>query len=496
MKENNKDAESKSLLQGVEGKARHSGGWGVFGVVLLVVVLLALLFYFLLTNPTRSFQASNPGMDNRGKGITSSMVIKIGEFFQKYTDKESDLKESWPHFRGSGYDNIYKTQRRLASSFKGKAGEVLWSKKLGEGHAGAVIFDGKVYLLDYDETSRSDMLHCYDLKSGEELWRRWYKVPVKRNHGMSRTVPAVTDDFILTVGPRCHTMCLDRKTGNLLWSIDIEKEYESETPLWYTGQCPLIDNGVAVLATGGKALMIGVDCKTGEKLWEIPNPDGWKMSHSSVMPFTFNRKKMYVYCAIGGVIGVSSEGDDRGTLLWKEPRWNTNVIAPSPVCMPDGKIFLTAGYGAGSMVLQLKESAGKYSTDVLQQYKPKDGLACEQQTPIFWQNRLFGIMPKDGGVHRNQFVCVDPNDCTKILWSSEETRLGLGPYIWADDKFYILNDDGTLFIVQASTKGFKILDSKQLIPDGHDAWAPIALADGYMVLRDAETMVCININNP
>lgn len=466
------------------------------GVALtIVLIFLGLLLYFLMANPTRNFQTSNPGMDNRGKGVTASFTINIGEFFKRYSNKENELKENWPRFRGTDYDNIYKPTRKLVSSLRGKAGEILWSKKLGEGHAGAAIYEGKVYLLDYNEQDRADVLHCWDLKTGDELWRRWYKVPIKRNHGMSRTIPAITSDFILSMGPRCHTMCLDRKTGNLLWSIDIEKEYESETPLWYTGQCPLIDNGVAILATGGKALLIGVDCKTGKKLWEVPNPDGWKMSHSSVIPYTFQGKRMYLYCAIGGLIGVGADGAETGKLLWKAPEWATNVIAPSPVATPDGKIFLTAGYGAGSMVIRLRESEGKYTHEVIQEYKPVNGLACEQQTPVYWQGKLFGIMPKDGGVHRNQFVCVDPDDCSIYNWTSEETRFGLGPYLLADGKFYLLSDDGTLFIIEASTKHFKLLDSKQLITDGHDAWAPIALADGYMVLRDAETMVCINIGN-
>ncbi len=490
---NNKHAESKSPLKGVRG-VFPSWGWGVIGAILLTSVLLGLLCYFFLYNPTRHFIASEPGMDNRGKGVATSMVINIGEFFERFSTKESNLKENWPRFRGADFDNIYKTPRKLASNFKDKAGEILWSKELGEGHAGAAIYEGQVYLLDYNEEERADVLHCYDLETGDELWKRWYKVPVKRNHGMSRTVPAITNEFILSMGPRCHVMCLARETGDLLWTLDIEKEYESETPLWYTGQCPLIDNGVAILATGGKALMIGVDCKTGNKLWEVPNPEGWKMSHSSVMPYTFNGTKMYLYSSVGGLIAVGAEGENTGKLLWKTTDWTTNVIAPSPLAMPDGKIFLTAGYGAGSMMLQLKQSGGTYSTEVVQQYKPTNGLACEQQTPIYWQGHLFGIMPKDGGVYRNQFVCVSPDDVTKILWSSAETRFGLGPYIWADGKFYILNDDGTLFIVEASTKGFKVLDSKTLISDGHDAWAPIALADGYMVLRDAVHMVCININ--
>lgn len=463
--------------------------------VIVAVILFGSLLWYFIDNPSRRFEASVPGMDNRGKGIAESIKINIGEFFSRLSDKESTLQDSWPRFRGADFDNIYKPKIKMISGFSKTESEILWSKTLGEGHAGASIYKGKVYLLDYDEEDRSDVLHCYDLETGDELWKRWYKVPVKRNHGMSRTIPAVTEDFILTIGPRCHTMCLDRKTGDLLWSIDIEKEYESETPLWYTGQCPLIDEGVAIIATGGKALMIGVDCRTGEKLWELPNPDNWKMSHSSVIPFTFKNKKMYVYCAIGGTIGVSAEGEDKGKLLWKAPEWNTNVIAPSPLCMPDGKIFMTAGYGAGSIVLQLNESNGKISYSVADKFKPSEGLACEQQTPIFWNGLLFGIMPKDGGVNRNRFVCVDPSDCKKILWSSEETRYGMGPFILADGKFFLFNDDGTLFIIKADTRKFSILDSKNLIKDGHDAWAPIATADGYMVLRDAETMICIKVSS-
>ena len=455
------------------------------------LVLTGLFFWYLFANPVKDFTATLPGLDNRGSGGLMD-EINIGEFFKRFRQSETQTSESWPRFRGADFDNIYKPDRNLISDFSGGKGEILWSHELGEGHAGPAIYDGKVYLLNYDEDERADMLHCYDLRTGEELWRRWYNVNIRRNHGMSRTVPAITEDFILTMGPRLHVMCLDRETGDLLWSIDIEREYESETPLWYTGQCPLIDNGVAILATGGKALMIGVDCATGEKLWEVPNPDGWNMSHSSVMPYTFNGVKMYIYSAIGGAFAVSENGE----VLWKLPEWSSNVIAPSPLAMPDGRILFTAGYGAGSMMVQLNEENGEFSTEILYQYRPREGLASEQQTPIYWEGYLFGVMPKDAGVNRNRMVCVHPNDPTEIVWASDsESRYGLGPFILADGKFYLLNDDGVLHIIEADTRSFRHLDSKEIIENGHDAWAPLAIADGYMVLRDADRMVCININN-
>jgi len=282
-------------------------------------------------------------------------------------------------------------------------------------------------------------------------------------------------------------------TVDYLWGLDIEKEYESEIPLWYTGQCPLIVDNKAIIATGGKALLIAVDCKTGDVLWEVPNPYEWKMSHASVIPFEFEGVKMFVYSAVGGIAGFGADQDNEGKLLWETSVWDHSVVSPSSVCMPDGKIFLTAGYGAGSMVLQLRKKESGFEINPIDEFKPVSGLASEQQTALYYGKHLFGIQPKDAGKLRNQFICVDPVDCKKPVWTSGKTsRFGLGPYIIADNKFYLLNDDGTLFIIKASTKSYTELDSYKLI-DGHDAWAPMAIADGFLILRDSKKMICIDL---
>jgi outer membrane protein assembly factor BamB len=327
------------------------------------------------------------------------------------------------------------------------------------------------------------------------MWARGYNLNIKRNHGMSRTIPAITEDYILTMGPMCHVMCLDRETGDFLWGLDVAREYESEVPLWYTGQCPLIDDGKAIIATGGNALMVAIDMETGEKIWETPNPGGWKMSHSSIMPYTFGGRKMYVYSPIGALAGIAADGEDAGEILWQTTVWNHSVIAPSPVCMPDGKIFMTAGYGAGGMLAELSENNGDFSIEIITKYAPREGLACEQQTPIYWNGHLFGILPKDGGPGRNQLVCVHPDNPQEMVWTSgSENRFGLGPYFIADGKMYILNDDGTLFIARPSIERYIEIDKVKVIEDGHDAWAPFAIANGYLIMRDATTVVCIDLN--
>jgi outer membrane protein assembly factor BamB len=463
-------------------------------IAILIIVCLAALAWWLGYDPSSSLKQSIPGEDNRKSDIEASALIEIGKHFNFFADVKSDLQETWPRFRGESFDNICKSPVKLTDNPEDKDNRIKWSVKMGEGHAGPAVYKGLVYVLDYDEEKKADMLRCFSLTDGKELWQRWYNVNLKRNHGMSRTVPAVTEDFILTIGPQCHVMCLNRENGDFKWGIDIEKEFSSEVPFWYTGQCPLIDNGKAIIATGGKAIMIAVDCQTGERIWETPNPKGWKMSHSSVMPYVFNGRKMYVYSAVGGICGIAADGPDEGKILWKSSEWNHKVVAPSPVCMPDGKIFITAGYGAGSMVLQLSEDTNGYEVNTLQKYSPREGLACEQQTVIYYKGHLLGILPKDAAALRNQMVCVNPSDCKKILWSSGKTvRFGLGPYIIADGKIFILSDDGTLTIAKADVKRFNLLSQVKLF-DGHDAWGPMAVADGYLLLRDSKEMYCLDMS--
>lgn len=461
--------------------------------ILMVFIYTGIIVGWHLYIPREALTIQAPGADNRPEGLTrTANDVLIGEFFMKYDDASSELTGKWSGFRGALSNNVITTPEKI-NTVEGDY-PVMWSIETGEGHAAPVIYNGRVYFLDYNEQLSSDALRCFSLETGKELWRRWYRVPIKRNHGFSRTVPAISDNYIITIGPGGHVMCCDPITGDMKWSLDMQKVFKTEVPFWYTGQCPYVDNNVLVLAPAGEeVLLAGLDCQTGEIRWTTPNTVKYKMSHSSVMPMTLEGKKTYVYIGVGGICGVSAEGKDRGTLLWETGKWQPSVVAPSPLQLSSNRIFMVAGYGTGGALLRIDRSGEKWTATLTDQYKPNEGLSSEQQTPIYYNNMIISVMPKDGGGHRGKLVCYSPSDLRSPVWTSAaDERFGLGPYILINNLLFVFKDDGELYVYEAQQRGMKLL-KKQRIMDGADAWGPLAYADGMLIVRDAHRIKCLKI---
>lgn len=418
--------------------------------------------------------------------------VNIKGSFIAFAGKASSVKGSWGGFRGRNHDNINREDVALIDIPDKSGIPVLWSLTLGEGYAGAAVKNGRVYILDYDKKIESDALRCFSFDSGEEIWQRSYRTAIKRNHGYSRTVPAVSDKYAVTIGPKGHVMCVDALTGDFKWGIDLETEYSSKIPLWYMGQCPVIDGSAVVIAPAGKALFIGVDLETGKVIWETPNPGKFKMSHSSIIPMTFYDKKMYVYCALGGMTGVSASGEDRGAVLWQTDEWTHSVISPSPVKVSGNRISVSAGYGKGSMMFKVIKNEDGFRINKLFELDKKI-FASEQHTPIFYKGHLYSVLPSDAGELNRQLVCMTPEG--KPVWNSgKENRFGLGPFIIADGKIFILDDNGVLTAAETGTEHYKELYSIKVL-SGRESWGPIAVSDGRMLLRDYGQLVCLDMRS-
>jgi outer membrane protein assembly factor BamB len=206
------------------------------------------------------------------------------------------------------------------------------------------------------------------------------------------------------------------------------------------------------------------------------------MTHSSVVPMEFAGQRMYLYCASHGVVGVAA---DTGALLWETPDWKiTFATVPSPLPLEGGRLFLSGGYKAGSLMLQLKRQDGRFTVQTLFRLE-ESVFGATQHTPILYQDHIYGVRP-DG-----RFVCLNLDG--KPAWTSGSTQpFGLGSFLLADGLIFALNDSGLLRLLEATPQKYSLLAQAQILK-GRESWAPMALADGRLLARDLNRLVCLDV---
>lgn len=468
----------------------QSSGWqrvqGVLPSLALVASLICLGVWF-TRNPVGHFQVRAPGTDHApdSAGASTKANPVLSGTLVTGPGRPATLPGAWPAFRGADGSGAVSQSPALARSWDSSGPRELWGVDLGEGYAGPAILNGRVYVMDYDREKKQDALRCLSLDDGREIWRFAYPMSVKRNHGMTRTTPSVTDKFVVAMAPKCHVVCLDSVSGELKWSLDLVKDFGTTIPQWYAGQCPLIDGNRVILAPGGpEALVMAVELETGKVLWRTPNPRDWKMTHVSLVPVEFGGHRHYVYCASQGVVGVDAKD---GALLWETTDWKISIATvPTPVVVDTGRIFFSGGYNAGSLMLKLTEEGGKIVPKTEFRLDAQV-FGATQHTPILHQGLLYGTRA-DG-----RFVCLGTDG--KIVWSSDAgTNFGIGPFLLADGRFFVMNDSGRLTMVEASTSKYAVLAEAQVLK-GHDSWGPLALAGGRLLARDFSRMVCLDVSS-
>jgi len=400
------------------------------------------------------------------------------------------LGTDWPQFRGPSRDNI-STENGLLRSWPAGGPKVLWKTSVAQGYAGAAIKGGRVYLNDYNETKKEHLVRAISLADGKDVWQWSYPVEIRPNHAITRTVPAVGQNLVFSLDPKCRFHAIDIKTGKLVWQKNLVQEYKTTIPQWYAGQNPLLDGDRVILATGGDALIVAFDQATGKEIWRSQNPAKDLMSHASLMPTTIAGVKQYLYLTMNKVVGVAAAD---GQLLWSSPFIAKMAAVPTPIHVGNGRVFVTSGYEAGSTMYQVQKAASGWSAQKVYSLTSAQ-FNSETHTPILYQNHLFGV----GSKTRGRFACLGLDG--KVVWQSPvvsgdaeaSKTFDLGGYLLADGMFFILDGrTGKLRLVEANTREYKELASAQLL-EGEEVWAPLALSNGKLIIRDLNKMICLQV---
>lgn len=425
--------------------------------------------------------------------------------------------QDWPQFLGPERNSI-SPQKNLLRSWPASGPEVLWTVNVGIGYGGPVVKDGKVYLLDRDDKT-GDNLRCFELATGKELWNFAYSAPGAVMFPGSRSVPLIDGSFIYTCGPYGDLYCVDINTHKPVWKKQIWTDFGGALPeggnpgfggsfpTWAISQCPLVYGDLLIVASQApQAGVVAYNKTTGELKWKTPSlgkigyvsPTLAKIdgSHHLVMITASSGGRGGQELVPGNVVGINPAN---GEILWKFTDWHCGIPVPGAVDAGDNKLLITGGYELGALMLQVEKKAdGSYGTTEL--FRTVE-FGDQTKTPILYNGHFYAQYGTNN--RRDGMVCMNMKG--EIMWKTKrEPDFNKGSMILADG--LILATDGAkkLYLVEPDPAAFKPIAVAELLAEqkssdersarhGTQNWAPIALADGKLLIRDQSRMMCVKV---
>lgn len=417
----------------------------------------------------------------------------------------------WPGYLGPKR-NATSPETGLLRAWPNGGPKVLWTTPLGIGFGGPAVSGGRIYLLDRDDAV-GDKLRCLDLATGKELWSFAYSAPGRYDHPGSRSTPAVDGDRVYTAGPLGDVYCVNTKTQKPVWNKNVWRDFgggakvpagfggggdrASSLPIWGITQNPLIYRDLVILASQTpQAGVVAYDKLTGELKWKsVPLSGGAGYVTPSVVKVGQEDHLVMITAAEGSgrnARGGSVNGLDplTGKVLWTYRNFQCGVPVPQAVDAGDGRVLVTGAYRAGSAMIRVQKAAdGTYRVDEL--FKNPD-FGAHTQPPILYKDHFY--VPYTVNERSDGLVCMTMNG--QVKWKTgEEPPFNKGGMVLADGLLLAVDGNTKLYLIDPDPAGFKPLASAELLAPGEN-WAPIALVDGKLLIRDQKQMKCVQVAGP
>lgn len=401
----------------------------------------------------------------------------------------------WPQMGGPNRDYV-SPETGIARHWPEGGPRVLWTVALGAGYGAASVRDGEVYVLDREGEAR-DILRCFGLESGAELWQYAYDAPGSVSHDGSRTAPTIDEEHVYSVGLTGRMTCVDRKTHAPVWSRDLLADFGIELPGWGVAQAPSLYKDLVIVAPQARDAFVAAFRKhTGELVWKTASLG--LVGYSTPVIRTLDgvdQAIMVSACAKdGSVTGkVAGIGLEDGALLWEYDGWHCSIPIPYVTALPGDRLFITGGYGAGSVMLQVKKWESGF---VISELFKTDRCGSQIHQPLFFEDHLY--VNSNSNEREDGMMCLAPDGEVKWKTRSDRSlpRFERGPLLLADGLIFNLDGrTGVLHLVEPSPDGYKELARAEVL-GGKEIWAPMALSGGRLIIRSQSEMKCLDVRTP
>jgi len=421
----------------------------------------------------------------------------------------------WPNFSGPDWNHT-SSETGLADAWPSSGPAVLWQKKVHSGYASPAVRDGKVYLID--RVGEESLLRCLDLDSGKELWNCPFSDPGEMKGAKfagTRGTPTITEDSAYLVTGYGTFVCIDLNERNVKWKHRLLEDYNTALHQFGIAHAPFVYGEIVLIAPYTKEAGVAAYNRiSGERLWVSPGLG----AHSYVTPRVLTLCGQPMVVAAGSLQKAprargrnrpageddapAATGEDTpgktaglslqdGSILWTYEGWTCQIAIPHPVALSDNRLFLTGGYNAGSAMIRIVQDGDRFQAEEL--FKTAEA-GAQIQLPIQINGHL--LIGSNSNNSNDGLTCLTEDG--HLVWRTKDIPgaplFERGPFLLADGKLILLDGKtGILHLARADASGYRELASAQIVKENDMTWAPLALSNGKLLVRDWNTLKCVDL---
>lgn len=393
-------------------------------------------------------------------------------------------EHGWPQFRGPTRDGI-STERNLRQTWPTNGPSLLWSaKNFGRGFSSPIIANDRLYFTG--DVGNDLKIFAVDL-TGQPVWTVTNGMAWNRDYPGARSSVTFSEGRLYHQNAHGRLVCLDANTGQEQWAVNLLEEFGGDNITWGLSECVLVDDRAVYVTPGGrKALVAALDKKSGKVIWttdswpsslDASKPDA--ASYASPILVKFGERRLLVGCSSRNLYCIDAAS---GKMQFTRPMPTSySVLAAMPALVGDS-IFMTAPHGKGGVLYRL--TAGETIGAEELWRSPLD--TC-QGGVILHEGKLIGSFYPG----RKGWAAIDIKN-GEILYQQPDFIKGAA--VFADNRLYVLSEDGWMRLLEPSVSQFNVHGQFQLVKaTGNDAWAHPVIWNGRLYLRYHETLYCYDI---
>ena len=344
---------------------------------------------------------------------------------------------TWPGFRGNG--DSHSKADNLPVEWSDNS-NLAWDVRLpGYGQSSPVVWKGRVFITAVDGPNKEQAyVLCYDLRSGDELWRRVVgtteKVKVGNLVSQAAPTPVVDGKRVYVFFETGDLYVFDHR-GRRLWERQMTSDYGGVKGPHGLGSSLAAnrDNIFIAISHLGTSFVMAISKRDGRTVWRTERKSG--MAWGTPLVIRHEGREQVI---VRGGEGVISYDTADGKALW----WVTGLKGapmPSPTLAGD-LLIIGSDQKEGSMAIRMGGSGDVTATHIV--WRPTDATSYFS-SPLVHHGLVYFIS-KAGIAY-----CVD----LKTGREQWRQRLG-GGECWASplavrDRIYIFSNEGKTFVIRA-----------------------------------------------